>query len=91
MRRGIVMNNAVIGALNNPKISATVAAITTGAGIDGWILKELPQYLSITATILGIILAGYLILNNHRLAKKTKLEIKILQDQAKENKIGVKK
>lgn len=69
----------------NSKGSALVAIITTGTGIDGFIFNELPKYLSLTAAILGIILASYLILVNHRLAKKTKIETEILKRQALKN------
>ncbi len=68
------------------KFSALVAIVTTGTGIDGFIFNELPKYLSLTAAILGIVLAGYLILVNHRLAKKTKIETEILKEQARKNK-----
>jgi len=74
----------------NSKFSAVVAVITTGTGIDGFIFNELPKYLSLTAAVLGIVLASYLILVNHRLAKKTKLETKILQEQVRKNKEGEK-
>jgi len=75
----------------NTKLSAVVAVITTGTGIDGFIFNELPKYLSLTAAILGIVLASYLILVNHRLSKKTKLEIEILKQQAQKNKSEGKK
>jgi len=70
----------------NAKLSAIAAVTTTGLGVDGWFFKELPQYLSLTATTLGIVLVGYLILVNHRIAKKTKLETEILKEQAIKNK-----
>ena len=72
-------------AMNN-KLSAIVAVVTTSTGVDGFFFNELPKYLSLTATTLGIVLAGYLILVNHRIYKKTKLEIEILKEQAIKNK-----
>ena len=51
----------------NNKLSAIVAVVTTSTGVDGFFFNELPKYLSLTATTLGIVLAGYLILVNHRI------------------------
>jgi len=70
----------------NTKLSALVAVATTGVGVDGWILKELPGYLSIISMSLGIVLASYLILVNARILRKTKLEIELLKEQALKNK-----
>ena len=80
------MNNTITAALQSPKVTAMVAAVTTGAGIDGWILKNLPDYLSIIAMSLGIVLAVMSIISQYRLAKKTKLETKILNEQTLKNK-----
>lgn len=69
--------------LHNPKIAATVSAMTTGTGA-GTFLDWIPNDIGKLATVIGIILSIILIRVHLIGLKKAQLELKIMKDKEQE-------
>lgn len=85
--------NIVNAATQHSRVSASVATALTGiTSVDVWVLKVLPELLSVAALVfslvLSIILIRYHLLNtgNIRLEnEKKRLEIEILKSRLKDD------
>ena len=55
---------AIEAVANSPKVAMTIGTATAGAGIDAMFWQNLPLYLGIVATVLGIVLTSVLIYRN---------------------------
>lgn len=66
---------------HDPRVAAVVGAATAVSGIDHTWLQVLPPYISMAASVIGLMLSVVL-LRNHLLArKKLKIEIEILRER----------
>ncbi len=82
----MTIKSALTQVTTDIKTAATVATGTTGTGL-GTILDLIPSDIGKLATVIGIILSSVLIFTHIRKGaieyRKTKLEIKILEEKAK--------
>lgn len=73
--------------IDNPKIAATVSAMTTGTGLST-VFDLIPNDIGKLATVVGIILSSVLIYTHWRKGRieyaKTTLEIAILKEKESE-------
>lgn len=74
--------------LHNPKIAATVSAITTGTG-SGMMLNWIPDDIGKLSSLIGIILAIILIRVHWVTLKKSQLELEIMKRKEIERKEAV--
>ena len=81
------MRNVIQEIVISPKPAIAVAMSTTGTGM-GTIFDLIPDDIGKLATVIGIILSSVLIYTHSRRmimdAKKSKLELEILQDKRRE-------
>lgn len=70
-------------AIQDPKVAVGAAAVAISGSFDSWLTNTLPFAISITAGIVGILVAAVLIYKHSVDIRKTKLEIKALESEDK--------
>jgi hypothetical protein len=88
-----VLKERPIKFLEDPRIATGVGGMTAGTGLMT-ILEMIPDDIGKLATLVGIVLSSVLIYNHWRKGRieyeKTRLEVEILREKARDLRDGVK-